>query len=111
VADPVEEHESPTERSRCDAQRGERVPGIVLAVPERTLTVFPGFPPVHRREAHEKGILGERRAEVAPRFRVEGRTPFERVLLGRVVVHRGRGADPLDGGQDRIALGRMEIPA
>jgi hypothetical protein len=72
------------------------MPSIVLAISERAFAVLPGFPPMDRREAHEEGILGKRRAEVGPRVRVEDRPPFESVLLGCVVVHGGRIAEPLD---------------
>src|SRR5450759_222539 len=84
---------------------------IVLAITERALTVLPGFPPMYRREAHEEGTLGQPRADLAPRLRVEERPPFESVLLGCVVVHGGRVAEPIDRRQNRIPLGRMEIPA
>jgi hypothetical protein len=43
-----------------------------------------------RREPDEEGTLGKRRAELAPRLRVEDRPPLESVLLGCVVVHGGR---------------------
>ena len=72
------------------------MPDIVLAVAERALTVLPGFPPMDRRETHEERSFGKRRAELAPRLRVEDRPPFESVLLGCVVVHGGRVAEPLD---------------
>ena len=96
VADPVEEHQAPAESRRRNAQGCKCMPSIVLAVSERALTVLPGFPPMDRREPHEEGTLGKRRAELAPRLRVEDRPPFESVLLGCVVVHGGRVAEPLD---------------
>ena len=96
VADPVEEHQAPAKSRRRNAQGCKGMPSIVLAISERALTVLPGFPPMDRREAHEEGTLGKRRAELAPRLCVEDRPPFERVLLGCVVVHGGRLAEPLD---------------
>ena len=51
---------------------------------------------MHRREAHEEGTLGKRRAELAPRLRVEDRPPLEGVLLRCVVVDGGRLAEPID---------------
>src|SRR5579864_8460651 len=96
IAHPVEEHQAPAKGRRRNAKRCEGVPRIVLAVAERALAVLPGFPPMHRREAHEEGTLGKRRAELAPRLRVEDRPPFETVFLGRVVVHSRRVGEPID---------------
>ena len=96
IAHPVEEHQAPAKSRRRNAQGCKGVPRIVLAVAERALAVLPGFPPMHRREAHEEGTLGKRRAELAPRLRVEDRPPFESVLLWCVVVHGGRVAEPID---------------
>jgi len=96
VADPVEEYQAPAKSRRRNAEACKCMPSIVLAISERALTVLPGFPPVHRREAHEEGTLRKKRTELGPRLRVEDCPPFESVLLGCIVVHGGRAAQPLD---------------
>ncbi len=69
---------------------------IVLAVPERALTILPGFPPMDRRETHEERSLWEGRDEFTPRLRVEDRSPFESVLPRGIVVHSGHVPQPLN---------------
>jgi len=64
-----------------DADSRDRVPEIVLAVPERTLAVLPRLAPVDRRQRDEKRIVALLRRERA--------ALLERVPVGRVVVHAG----------------------
>src|SRR5207253_8869012 len=85
VAHPVEEHQAPAKSRRRNAQGCKGVPRIVLAVAERALAVLPGFPPMHRREAHEEGTLGKRRAELAaPMTRPRGRRAASKEADGPV---------------------------
>src|SRR5579863_5604633 len=51
---PVEKADSPTEGSRCKAQRAQCVADIKLAIPERTLSILPGLTPKNRRQSHEE---------------------------------------------------------
>ncbi len=63
MARAVEKHQSPAE-SRCrDTHGGKRVSDIVLALPERALTILPGFPPMDRRQTHEEGSRRESSVE------------------------------------------------
>ena len=113
IAVAVEEHQSPAESRGRDAHGGKRVPDIVLAVPERALTVLPGFSPKDGRQTHEEGSFSfrERRYVLGPELRVENRSPLESVVPRRVVVHGRRVTQPVDRGWNGIALGRMKIAA
>src|SRR5512144_2843456 len=49
-----EHPQPPAEHSRGQAQAGDGVARVMLAVAERTLAILPGLSPVHRRKPDER---------------------------------------------------------
>src|SRR5689334_8719967 len=86
------------------------MPYVVLAVTEGSLAVLPGLAPVNGRQPHEKRDLRERRREHRPAGKVEVRTPLEAMFPGGVVVDGRTIVDAAEGRQDRVTLGRVEVP-
>ena len=59
VRQSLQEHHAPSQRRGRDADRADRMSGVMLAIAKGALPVFPGFPPVHRREPDQKGMRGK----------------------------------------------------
>ena len=97
-----EDAEVPAQKRRREAQRGQRVAGVVLAVPERALAVLPRLAPGDRRKPDEEP-LGERPL-------LEDGALHEGVVVGPIVEDAGPGRDASHGRQDHVALGRVEVP-
>jgi hypothetical protein len=96
-----EEHQAPAKERGSKAKRRHRVAGVMLAIAERPLSVFPGFPPVNRRQRHQKSWI--RAGKSLPRRGTQRGPLFERMLPRRIVVHAAVA--------DQVRLGRVEIAA
>src|ERR1035438_1948696 len=89
----IEEAEFPPEGRRREPHRPQRMTDIVLAVPERTLAILPGLPPMNGREPHEESALRKRCRQGCPDQGIEIRAALEAVRLRCVVVDAGTVVD------------------
>ena len=111
VVHAVEEEEFPSESCGREAHCPERVADVVLAIPERALAILPGFSPVNGGEPDEERALRKRGGQPCPDLGIELRASLEAVLLGCVVVDAGTFAEAAERREERVALGRVEVPA
>ena len=93
-----------------EADRGNGMPEIVLAVTERPLTVLPGLAPMNGRERDQQDV--DRPSELRhPRLRTERASLLERMTIRRVVIDGRRVGETVQRRTDDIRLGRMEVAA
>src|SRR5438309_4902796 len=101
---------APAGERRGEADGGDRVAAIVLAVPERALAVLPRFATVNRRERDK-----QRRVRIADDCRPRGgreRAPlFERMPIRRVMIDARRVGHSAQRTADDVRFGGMEITA
>ena len=80
---PGQERKPPAAQRRREPQGRDGVTGVVLAVAERPLAIFPRFAPVDRRQAHQKAVsitpIGR------PGVRIQ-RAPLLQPMLARCVM-------------------------
>ncbi len=96
-----EQHQAPAKERGGKTQCRNRMAGVMLAIAERPLSVFPGFAPVNRRQRDQKSWI--RAGQSPPRRRTHRGPLFERMLPRRIVVHAAVA--------DQVRLGRVEIAA
>ncbi len=97
--------ERPAEERRGDAQRGDRVPDVVLAVSEGAFTVLPRLAPLNRCERDEKTFLTSE--ECLPLVDGHDRALLDGMFAGRVVLDAPVVNDVGLGGV-KVAAGRID---
>ena len=87
------------------------MPRIMLAIPKGALTIFPRLSPVNGGKPHQKGPWGKIFHECRKQLIGNLRTPFERVLLRRVMVKAGGQRGIRKPPDQQVALGGMQVAA
>ena len=101
----------PPQRGRGERDAGERVPQVVLAVAEGALAVLPRLAPGDRAQHDQERARRQLARDPLPQRRRQARAQLERVLP-RAVVHEHRPpVEALERGQQRVALGRVQVAA
>lgn len=111
VGDALDEPHLPSQPGGGDSQRPDRVPGVVLAVPEGALAVLPGLAPVDGGEPEQQRARRQRRGELGPGIVAQLGAQLERVLARRIMVDGGPLVQPGDRARDQVTLGRVQVAA
>ena len=101
---------APAGQRGCDADSGDRVAEVVLAIAECPLAVLPRFAPVDGRQRDEQDVTSAR-VRRHPRVRVERASLLEHVPVRSVVIDGGRIGKAAYGSADHIRFGRMKVAA
>ena len=111
AAQPIEQVRLPAQARRGDADGGERVADVVLAVAIRALAVFPRLAPVDRGQADEDRVRRQTGGQRLPHVEGEGRAHLQRMLARRVVRDHRRLGQPRHRPADQIPLGGVQVAA
>src|SRR5262245_20773002 len=76
----------PAKRRCGNPGRADRMAGVVIAVTEPPLAVFPGFSPLNGGKAEEKCTWGKRSQQPSELFNRKFRTKFQSMFLRRVMI-------------------------
>jgi len=99
----------PPERRRGNSGRPDSMADIVVAVTKGPFTIFPGFPPMHRRETDKKGA--DRKWLQQPRKLIgrELRPPLQTMFPRRIVIQTRHKVQPFDSRRHDVPFRRMQI--
>src|SRR5512132_1824995 len=88
----------PAEHSRGQAQAGDRVARVMLAVAERALTILPGLSPVHRRKPDARAAARNGGNYRRQHFAGEPAAALECMFVRQIMVDPGNelGVDSVD---------------
>src|SRR6185295_18311130 len=87
----------------------QRVPHVVLTVAKRSLSVLPGFAPIHGRKTKQKGVRRELSQQRSETFLRPLRAQFQCMLLRRVVIKTWQWQQARDVADEQVAFGWMEV--
>ncbi len=101
----------PPQRRRGEGNGGNGMAHIMLAVAKSPLAIFPRFPPVDRREAHEDGVFRQPGADSVPQCAWQDCALLQAVEKWLVMEKTGvRGQFGNRSGEE-IALGGVQVAA
>src|SRR5437899_1645349 len=83
--------------------------GVVLAVAKGTLAIFPGFPPMDRRQPHQEGIRRQSLDQLRRPTLRQNTALLQAVIAADIVIEAG--LERRQWRQDGVTLGGMEVAA
>lgn len=106
-----EHPQPPAEQPRGQAQAGNGVARVVLAVAECAFAILPGFPPVHRRKPDERAAGRNGGDYRRQHFAGEPAAALECMFVRQIMVDPGNEFGVDVRRQHQITLGRMQVAA
>ena len=105
----VQDNRLPSQRRRRDPYGPNRMSDIMVAIPERSFSIFPRFTPMDGSQTDEERLRRERMKKLGKWMRGKFCPEFEPMLLRRIVVEPWLHFQTVKSRYEDVAFRRMQV--